>query len=72
MFEIAKDLVLVQDMIDTLFATIYRMATKKPITMQEIPEAPAEGEEEGFEDKVAEIKEANANAEAENQKYEKI
>ena len=38
----------------------------------EVPEAPAEGEEADFDDKVAEIKEANANAEAENAKYAKI
>lgn len=72
MFDIQKDLVLVQDVIDTLFSTIYKIATKKPIDLQEVPEAPAEGEEGDFEDKVAEIKETNANAEAENAKFAKI
>jgi hypothetical protein len=37
-----------------------------------IPEAPADGQEADFDEKVAEIKEANANAEAENAKYAKI
>ena len=42
------------------------------IEAQEVPEAPAEGEEDGFEERVAKIKEANAAAEVENAKYAKL
>lgn len=72
MFDIQKDLVLMPDIIDSLFATICKIATRIPIEKQEVPEAPAEGEEAGFDDKVAEINEANANAEIENAKYAKL
>lgn len=72
MFDISKELVLVQDVVDVIFSTICKIATRKPLALLEVPEAPAEGEEADFDDKVAEIKEANANAEAENAKYAKI
>jgi hypothetical protein len=72
MFDISKELVLVQDVVDVIFSTICKIATRKPLALLDVPEAPAEGEEDGFEEKVAEIKEANANAEAENAKYAKI
>lgn len=72
LFDIQKDLVLVPDIVDVIYTSICKIATKPMIEQQEVPEAPAEGEEDGFDDKVAKIKEDNANAEVENAKYGKL
>lgn len=72
LFDIQKDLVLVPDIVDVVYTSICKIATKPQIEAQEIPEAPAEGEEEGFEERVAKMKEDNANAEIENAKYAKL
>lgn len=71
-FDIQKDLVLVPDIVDVIYTSICKIATKPMIEAQEVPEAPAEGEEDGFEERVAKIKEANAAAEVENAKYAKL
>lgn len=55
-----------------IFSTICKIATRKPLALLDVPEAPADGDDGDFEEKVAEIREANANAEAENAKYAKI
>lgn len=60
MFDISKELVLVADVIDVIFSTICKFAIRKTAEIKEIPEAPAEGQEENFEEFVAAIKEANA------------
>ena len=71
-FDIQKDLVLVPDIVDVIYTSICKIATKPLIEAQEVPEAPAEGEEDGSEERVAKIKEANAAAEVENAKYAKL
>lgn len=43
LFEIQKDLVLVADVVDCIYSTICKIATKKPIEKQEVPEAAPEG-----------------------------
>lgn len=45
MFEIQKDLVLVPDVVDVIFSTVCKIATKKIVDPQEVPEAPAEGQD---------------------------
>jgi hypothetical protein len=73
LFEIQKDLVLVPDIVDVIYTSVCKIATRKKIEDQEIPEAPAEGEDQGeFDDKVTKMKEDNANAEIENSKYDKL
>jgi hypothetical protein len=61
----------VPDVVDVIYGTVCKIATKEPVAMEEVPEAPAEGEED-FDEKVARIKEANAAAEAENAKFAKL
>lgn len=72
LFEIQKDLVLVPDVVDVIYSTICKIATRTPIEQQAVPEAPEEGQEAEFDDLVAKIKEENANAEVENAKYAKL
>lgn len=60
------------DVVDVIYTTICKIATRKPIEQQEVPEAPAEGQEADFDELVARIKESNANAEVENAKYAKL
>ena len=73
MLDITKDLVLAPDIIDGVFSTVCKIATKQPIEMQEVPQAPAEGQDPAaFESDVQDITASNEQAQVENEKYAKI
>jgi len=53
MLEITKDLVLAPDIIEGVFSTVCNVANKKMIEIQEVPSAPAEGQDQAdFEETV--------------------
>lgn len=73
MLEITRDLALAPDIVEGVFASVCKIATKKKSEIQEVPSAPAAGQDPAdFEAAVQSIMAANEQAEAENEKYGKI
>lgn len=74
-FEVAKDLVLVPDVIDNVYRAICKIATRKPVAAQEIPEIPEDADDDRRDvitDEIEKVKEANEGLEKENAKYAKM
>lgn len=74
-FEVAKDLVLVPDVIDNIYRAVCKIATRTPATAQEIPEIPEDAEDdrrEVLQEEIEKIKESNDGLEKENAKYAKM
>jgi hypothetical protein len=74
-FEVAKDLVLVPDVIDNVYRAICKIATRKPVAAQEIPEIPEDADDDKrdvIQEEIEKVKEANEALEKENAKYAKM